>query len=174
MKKAKRGRDALTELHRKISPTILEEEDCSEALADDSPTKAPTLKTMLPQGKEKLRRLALCILLTHTLPRPFPAPLPQALHAAPYVQHGGMTIGCIHPHVTTCTEFSMHSMLKKSGVNAATCSARGCHKNCKYFHTNNTQKLLQLVTKPRKFKMCRSCMIIGCKGVGGHEHCTNK
>jgi hypothetical protein len=61
MKKAKRGGDALNELHRKISPTILEEEECSEALADDSPTKAPPLKTMLPQGKEKLRRLALSI-----------------------------------------------------------------------------------------------------------------
>jgi hypothetical protein len=178
MKKAKRGRDALNELHRKISPTILEKEEWSEAQADDSPTKAeiPTTQNNDPSRKRTAAAIGL-IYPFHapTLPRPFPAPLPQALHAAPYVQHGGMIIGCIPTPVSRPAKNSVCTLCSRNqGVNAATCPGRGSHKNCKYFHTNNTPKFLPLVMKPRKFKMCRRCMIIGCKGVGGHKYCTNK
>jgi hypothetical protein len=145
----------------------------------DSPTNAeiPTIQNNAPSKNRK----AVAIGLTHpfhapTLPRPFPAPLPpQALHAAPYVQHGGMIIGCIPPPVSRPAKNSVCTLCSRNqGVNAATCPGRGNHKHCKYFDTNNTPKFFPPVTKPRKYKTCRRCWTVGCKGVGGHKYCTNK
>ncbi len=180
MKKAKSGIDALNELNNKISPTILEEEsNANEAPANDSAISPPT--NAAPSQKRK----ASAVGLSHTLqepmlPRPFPIPPPQALRTAPYVEHGGMIIGHIplpmrmpfagkKDRCTLCA--------RNGGQYAYTCPGRGSHNHCLHYKSDNTPKLtsIQLQNPSRRRpRTCRLCSIVGCKGRGGSQYCTNK
>ncbi len=111
------------------------------------------------------------------MPRPFLVPPPQALHAAPYVLHGGMIIG--HKPITTavtgrksiCTRCE-----RNNGPHALMCPGRGSHNHCKYFYANGTRKMptpLYPILPAAKTRICRKCGVVGCKGVGGHKYCTN-
>ena len=172
MEAAKRKRDALEDLHEKISPVILDSSS-NTAQEDSSPAAniaAPT-QTRASSRKRKSAALGLSIALKQpALPRPFHIPPPQALHAAPYVLHGGMIIG--HKPITERpTRNSICTLCQRNnGIHAITCPGRGSHKRCKYFNTDGTRKPPIIPTKTR---FCRKCGIIGCKGVGGHKYCTN-
>mmetsp|Transcript_22767 Transcript_22767/g.37520 ORF Transcript_22767/g.37520 Transcript_22767/m.37520 type:complete len:219 (+) Transcript_22767:537-1193(+) len=165
-----------------VDPTILEEETASNAQEDDSPTSTPPppSATTAPSRKRKSPAAA----LSHTWrvpthPRYFPIPLPQAMHNAPYVQHGGMVIGNIplpqQGHGNN--KFERNKVctlcLRNQGTNAETCPGRGSHKRCRYFERNGTPKPLQIIPTKRKLK-CGVCGCLGCPGVGGRKHCKNK
>ncbi|KAK1737752.1 hypothetical protein QTG54_011524 [Skeletonema marinoi] len=180
MEKAKNGRDLLKELHSKILPAMLEEESgSSDAQADDPPETAaspPSAKTATSR-----KRKSLTAGLSHTLRAPtrpchFPVPPPQAMHNAPYVQHGDMIIGGSIPLQGPRKKRVCTLCLRNNGVNSPTCPGRSSHQHCKFFHLNNAPKLWHphpLTLPKKKTKMCRKCGIVGCSGVGGHKYCTN-
>ena len=185
MKKAKSGIDALNELHDKISPTILEDSNANEAPANDSPP-APAISTPTNAAPPQ-KRNASSAGLSHTLqepmlPRPFPIPPPQALHTAPYVQHGGMIVGRIPLPIVPMPIARRTNVctlcLNNGGQYANTCPGRGSHNHCLYYERNNTPKLATSVQlqKPRQRarKRCKHCSVPGCKGSGGKKFCMNK
>mmetsp|Transcript_32797 Transcript_32797/g.55526 ORF Transcript_32797/g.55526 Transcript_32797/m.55526 type:complete len:369 (-) Transcript_32797:4-1110(-) len=155
MEKAKNGRDLLKELHSKILPAMLEEESgSSDAQADDPPETAASPPSANTATSRK--RKSLTAGLSHTLRQPtrpchFPVPPPQAMHNAPYVQHGDMIIGGRppqEPKKVVCT-----LCRRNQGSNADTCPGRGSHKRCRYFEKDDTQKPPQTMPTKRKLSV---------------------
>lgn len=171
MEAAKRKRAALKELQEKISPVILDSSS-NTAQEDISAANiaAPT-QTSASSRKRKSAALGLSVALKQpAMPRPFLVPPPQALHAAPYVQHGGMIIG--HKPITVAISGRVCTLCERNGCpNFRTCPGRSSWKHCVYFNLDDSRKNPPAL--PKKTRVCRNCGVIGCKGVGGHKYCTN-
>lgn len=186
MRKAKSGIDALNELHDKISPTILEESNANETPTNDSPA-APAISPPTNTAPSRKRK-ASAVGLSHTLqepmmPRPFPIPPAQALHTAPFVQHGGMIIGRIPLPIHMPTPIARKKdtctlCTRNGGRYAYICPGRGSHNHCVHYNSDNTPKPATTIQlqKPsqRKPRTCKLCSDPGCKGRGGVQYCRNK
>eukprot|EP00986_Skeletonema_menzelii_P017125 scaffold17631_cov148-Skeletonema_menzelii.AAC.1 len=178
MEKARSGKETLDELHSKIVPTILEDESAIDIQEDDSPasTPSPPSTTAATSRKRKTPPVGLSRTLQEpTHPRHFPIPPPQAMHNAPYVQHGGMLIGTVPPPKQGHGKIKLCTLCwRNEGANAFNCPGRGSHNHCRYFYTNNERKFVAPQKTKAKTRRCKNCGVIGCKGVGGHKYCTNK
>ena len=105
------------------------------------------------------------------MPRPLPIPPSQALHAAPYIQHGSMIIG--HKEISMGVPGRVCSLCQRYGnPSFPTCPGRSRHNICVYFNQDGSRKKPPFF--PVKTRTCRKCGKVGCKGVGGHKYCTNR
>mmetsp|Transcript_32795 Transcript_32795/g.55520 ORF Transcript_32795/g.55520 Transcript_32795/m.55520 type:complete len:337 (-) Transcript_32795:4-1014(-) len=141
--------------HIRVQAAMLEEESgSSDAQADDPPETAASPPSANTATSRK--RKSLTAGLSHTLRQPtrpchFPVPPPQAMHNAPYVQHGDMIIGGRppqEPKKVVCT-----LCRRNQGSNADTCPGRGSHKRCRYFEKDDTQKPPQTMPTKRKLSV---------------------
>ena len=121
--------------------------------------------------------------LTHTLvepslPAPFPLPLPQAIHASPFIQYGGMIVGEIPHSQPLPQKKSICTLCKRfNGMNAHLCPGKSRHTLCKYFTKEGAPKYAMAMPpvhhRQRARKRCRNCMRDDCRGSGGRIYCTN-
>ena len=137
--KAKRGKDAVDELHASVLPEIQD-----EVLHNPAPENDLSRKTTEKSPSRKRKSAAAG--LTHTLmepslPAPFPLPLPQAIHASPFIQYGGMIVVEIPPSQPLPQKKSVCTLCKRfNGMNAHLCPGKSRHTLCKYFTKEGAPK----------------------------------